>query len=73
MSHLTRTIRRWFWLGFPLLLGAGPTGLTACGSGDASATTGACCKVCRQGKACGDTCIEASKTCRVGRGCACNG
>ena len=33
----------------------------------------ACCKVCRAGKACGDTCISRSNTCHVGRGCACDG
>lgn len=32
-----------------------------------------CCKVCRSGKACGDSCIDSSKSCNVGRGCACNG
>lgn len=32
-----------------------------------------CCKICTKGIACGDTCISASKTCRVGPGCACNG
>lgn len=35
------------------------------------ATGAACCKVCRKGKPCGDTCIARSKTCHVGRGCAC--
>lgn len=30
-----------------------------------------CCKYCDAGKPCGDTCIAANKTCRVGRGCAC--
>lgn len=34
---------------------------------------GGCCKVCRAGKACGNSCISASKTCNVGPGCACNG
>lgn len=33
----------------------------------------ACCKVCRQGKACGDSCISRSYTCRKGVGCACDG
>jgi hypothetical protein len=33
----------------------------------------ACCKVCRKGKACGDTCIERTKQCDVGPGCACDG
>lgn len=32
-----------------------------------------CCKVCTSGKACGDSCIAANKTCRQGPGCACNG
>jgi len=32
-----------------------------------------CCKICRTGKACGDTCISREKTCHVGKGCACNG
>ena len=31
-----------------------------------------CCKYCSKGKACGDTCISRSYTCRVGPGCACN-
>jgi hypothetical protein len=31
-----------------------------------------CCKVCSKGKACGDTCISATYTCRKGRGCACD-
>ena len=33
----------------------------------------ACCKHCRKGKACGDSCISKSKSCHVGKGCACNG
>lgn len=31
-----------------------------------------CCKVCSAGKACGNSCISASKNCHKGRGCACN-
>ena len=31
-----------------------------------------CCKICDEGQACGKTCIARSKTCHVGRGCACN-
>jgi uncharacterized protein YraI len=31
-----------------------------------------CCKYCRVGKACGNTCIARWKNCRVGPGCACN-
>ena len=32
-----------------------------------------CCKICRKGKACGDSCISRSKTCHKGKGCACDG
>ena len=33
----------------------------------------ACCRVCRTGKACGNSCINRNYTCRQPRGCACNG
>lgn len=32
-----------------------------------------CCKVCKKGKACGDSCIARDRTCTKGKGCACNG
>jgi SH3-like domain-containing protein len=32
----------------------------------------ACCRRCTTGKACGNSCIAAHLTCRVGAGCACN-
>ena len=32
----------------------------------------ACCKTCRKGKACGDSCIARAKTCRKPPGCACD-
>jgi hypothetical protein len=32
-----------------------------------------CCKICTTGKACGNSCISRSYTCRKGPGCACNG
>ena len=32
-----------------------------------------CCKICKKGKACGNSCISRSKTCHKGPGCACNG
>jgi hypothetical protein len=31
-----------------------------------------CCKICRKGQACGNTCISRSKNCHKGRGCACD-
>lgn len=34
---------------------------------------GSCCRVCRTGKACGDSCINVNYTCRQPAGCACNG
>ena len=32
-----------------------------------------CCRVCRTGKACGNSCINRNYTCRQPPGCACNG
>ena len=37
------------------------------------ASRGGCCKICRSGKACGNSCIGFSKSCRKPPGCACNG
>lgn len=31
-----------------------------------------CCKICRKGQACGNSCISARYTCHKGSGCACN-
>jgi endonuclease YncB( thermonuclease family) len=31
-----------------------------------------CCKICSSGQACGASCISRAKSCRKGRGCACN-
>jgi hypothetical protein len=31
-----------------------------------------CCQICTKGKACGKSCIQATKTCHKGRGCACD-
>ena len=33
----------------------------------------ACCKICKKGKACGDSCISKKYICRKPPGCACNG
>ncbi|WP_265588010.1 hypothetical protein [Sphingomicrobium arenosum] len=46
--------------------------LPACAAGF-NAEVGACCKTCRKGKACGDSCIARNKTCHKPAGCACNG
>ena len=37
-----------------------------------SAVPAACCKTCRKGKACGDSCISRTKTCHKPPGCACD-
>ncbi|MDF1791697.1 MAG: hypothetical protein P1U88_07305 [Thalassobaculaceae bacterium] len=33
----------------------------------------ACCKICRKGKACGNSCISRDKSCHRPPGCACDG
>ena len=43
------------------------------GAGPGATPPSPCCKICRKGKACGDSCIARNKTCRKGPGCACNG
>lgn len=37
----------------------------------AGETNASCCKICRNSQACGDDCINWSKICHVGPGCAC--
>lgn len=37
-----------------------------------SAPSGVCCKTCRKGKACGDSCIPRDHDCHEPPGCACN-
>ncbi|BAK64705.1 hypothetical protein SLG_00300 [Sphingobium sp. SYK-6] len=32
-----------------------------------------CCKICRAGKACGDSCIAKDRVCKKVGGCACDG
>ena len=54
-------------------LTAAPATWVPCGSGGAAAAQAGCCKVCRAGKACGDSCIARDKTCHKGKGCACDG
>ena len=41
-------------------------------SASISCTAARCCKVCRKGKACGNSCISRDKSCHQPRGCACN-
>jgi hypothetical protein len=56
-----------------ILLTSGAPLATACGGGDGPTGSSGCCTVCKEGKACGDSCISKSSTCTKGSGCACNG
>lgn len=38
-----------------------------------SPSSRSCCRICRKGKACGNTCIAAERACRTPPGCACDG
>jgi hypothetical protein len=42
------------------------------GSSSATADPPPCCKTCRKGKACGDSCIARDKLCEQPKGCACD-
>jgi hypothetical protein len=53
-------------------LAVGPAGI-GCSSPAFAAAGLACCKICKAGKACGDSCIARDKQCHVGKGCACDG
>lgn len=69
-------MRLWLGLASAVALTFGVPGLDSCGSGNAAFAAQAkpgCCKVCRKGKACGDSCISENKTCHKGSGCACDG
>ena len=51
-----------------------PTSSTGPPPGNPPPTTPSrCCRVCTQGKACGNTCISVNFQCRTPPGCACNG
>lgn len=47
-------------------------GAATSGCSDATGPRRGCCKICSQGKACGDTCIAKTDTCHSATGCACN-
>lgn len=46
---------------------------TAAPQSQAHAFSASCCKTCRKGKACGNSCISKKKRCTRGAGCACDG
>jgi len=51
-----------------------PISVNIAGSDDdlACAPREQCCKICRKGKACGNSCIRADYNCHKGVGCACD-
>lgn len=56
------------------MLVIGPATISPCSSAAYAQAIGyACCKVCKAGKACGDSCISRDKDCHKGKGCACDG
>jgi hypothetical protein len=64
-------------LGQQASIGSAATGMshalfqTAAFNRIAGETNASCCKVCRNSQACGDDCVNWSKICHVGPGCAC--
>lgn len=52
-----------------LILSAGAADAPICGTAFAAS----CCKVCKAGKACGNSCISRDKQCHRPKGCACDG
>jgi hypothetical protein len=64
---LMRRLRVAALLAAAVLLSSSTPLLSGCSGDDG------CCRVCRTGKACGDSCIERSLTCSQGPGCACDG
>jgi hypothetical protein len=68
MRQLMRLLKALSCL-IPLTVSASVPLLQGCGGGD---NDGPCCRYCDVGKACGDTCIDRSDTCRTTGGCACN-
>jgi hypothetical protein len=69
-SHTRATIRRYALIPLLLALTSFANVATACRS---DGPTGACCKVCKEGKPCGDTCIAKTDVCHTSGGCACAG
>jgi hypothetical protein len=63
-----RLVERWFVMRCLLSL---VILLAACQQDCANVKRDGCCKVCKTGKPCGDTCISEQDTCRTVGGCAC--
>jgi hypothetical protein len=57
----------------PMMPGPVLTDGTALDGGSLEQMARNCCRICRRGKACGDSCINRAYTCHRPPGCACNG
>ncbi|SDE05470.1 hypothetical protein [Rhodospira trueperi] len=57
----------------PMTPGAALMDGTALDGGSLEQMARNCCRICRRGKACGDSCINRAYTCHRPPGCACNG
>lgn len=55
----------------PLLLALALPFAIGAAAPEAACAAGSCCKVCKKGKPCGDSCIAADRRCTKGPGCAC--
>jgi hypothetical protein len=54
-------------------IAVGPATVSCASPAYAASGFAGCCKVCKKGKACGDSCIARDKECHKGKGCACDG
>ncbi|HEY0038543.1 MAG TPA: hypothetical protein VGB66_17730 [Longimicrobium sp.] len=71
---MLRRLRAAIPLSAMLVLASSAPLVTACDLSPTDPGSGSsCCKVCKEGKACGDSCIARNRTCTKGSGCACNG
>jgi hypothetical protein len=71
---MLRRLRAAIPLSAMLVLASSAPLVTACDVSPTDTGSGSgCCRVCKEGKACGDSCIAKNRTCTKGSGCACNG
>ena len=62
----------WDWRRGVRLSSAAPDEAEQLSPAPAQPELAACCKICRKGKACGNSCISRSYTCHKPPGCACD-
>jgi hypothetical protein len=70
---MLRRLRAAIPLSAMLVLASSAPLVTACDTSPTDSGGSSCCRVCKEGKACGDSCIAKNRTCTKGSGCACNG